>query len=247
LLSDAIEISPLIILNDSGSPTRLPKSGSPSSPNLSLASAHVALAATWETHVQLNSDHLPITITLPCDDAPPPKAAKTYTNFRKADWPAFIRESEGVFRGLQMPASVGAGEKIFCKVLLTAAKHAIPAGFCKDCKPGLSHEANILINERDTLRAADPTDPAIKILNHNITKIISENKKSIWRDKVIRPPQAVYLTPLNVGHSYVACQARGHTYRRTSILPLVKLPFLIHMTYLGNSSGSMCSIPSLTL
>jgi hypothetical protein len=110
--------------------------------------------------------------------------AKTYTNFRKADWPAFIRESEGVFRGLQLSTSVGAGEKIFCKILLTAAKHAIPAGFHKDCKPGILHEANILINERDTLQAADPTDPAIEILNHNITKIISENKKSIWWGKV---------------------------------------------------------------
>jgi hypothetical protein len=183
-LLDAIKISPLIILNEAGSPTRLPKSGLPSSPDLSLASAHVALAATWETHVHLNSDHLPITITLPCDDAPPPRAAKTYTNFRKAYWPAFIRESEGVFRGLQMPTSVGAGEKIFRKVLLTAAKHAILAGFRKDCKPGLSSEANILINERDTLQVADPTDPAIEVLNHNITKIISKNKKSIWRDKV---------------------------------------------------------------
>jgi hypothetical protein len=94
------------------------------------------LAATWTTHIQLNSDHLPITITLPSDDALPPRVAKTFTNFRKANWPAFIRESEGVFRGLQKPTSVGAGEKFFCDVPLTAAKHAILAGFRKDCKPG---------------------------------------------------------------------------------------------------------------
>lgn len=82
LLSDAIEISRLIILNDPGTPTCLPKSGSLSSPYLFLASAHVALAATWATHVNLNSDHLPITISLSCEDAPPPRAAKSYTNFQ---------------------------------------------------------------------------------------------------------------------------------------------------------------------
>jgi hypothetical protein len=94
----------------------------------------------------------------------------------------FHQRVGGGFQGSADAYSVGAGEKIFRKVLLTVAKHAIPVGFRKDCKPGLSREANILINEHDTLRAADLTDPSIEILK--ITKIISENKKSIWRDKV---------------------------------------------------------------
>jgi hypothetical protein len=80
LIADQIEDSPLIALN-LDTPTRLPSSGSPTSSDITLASAHIALAATWLTHVRLNSDHLPITISLPSDGAPPLRAAKSYVNF----------------------------------------------------------------------------------------------------------------------------------------------------------------------
>jgi endonuclease/exonuclease/phosphatase family metal-dependent hydrolase len=96
-IAESIEASPLIILNQD-TPTRLPNHGSPSSPDVSVASAHLALACTWSTHLKLNSDHLPITITFPSDDIPSPRKAKSYTNFSKADWPFFICETEAKFR-----------------------------------------------------------------------------------------------------------------------------------------------------
>jgi hypothetical protein len=180
----SVEISPLISLNDPDTPTRLPKSSTAASPDVTLASAHVALVSTWATHVQLNSDHLPITVSLPCDEVPPPRTTKSFTNFCKADWPAFIRESEGIFRGLETPLSCGAGEKLFRNVLQTAAKHSIPAGYRRECTPGISREAAAFIMERDNLRAADLADPAIELLNHDISYIIAENKRNLWRDKV---------------------------------------------------------------
>jgi hypothetical protein len=96
-IADQLEASPLIILNQD-TPTRLPNHGSPSSPDVSAASAHIALTFTWSTHVKLNSDHLPITITFLSDDIPSPWKTKSYTNFSKADWPAFICEKEACFR-----------------------------------------------------------------------------------------------------------------------------------------------------
>lgn len=147
-LSDSIDLSPLIILNEPTIPTHLPSNGNPSSPDASLASAHVDLASTWVTHVQLNSDHLPVIISLPADQDMPPRATKSYTNFRKADWAVFIRECEAEFRSLPMPSSVGAGEKVFRDVLLKAAKHAIPAGYCRNYTPGMSKEAFVLLKER---------------------------------------------------------------------------------------------------
>jgi hypothetical protein len=183
-ISDSIEISLLITLNDPDVPTRLPQNGSPSSPDVALASAHVALACTWTSHVHLNSDHFPVTIALPCDQVASPRTAKSHTSFRKADWPAFIRECETAFREQSKPTSVGAGEKIFCEILLTAFKHTIPAGFCRECAPGISREASNLIDERDALRSMDPTDPNIEILNQSISSIIAENKRDPWREKV---------------------------------------------------------------
>lgn len=70
MIADSVENSPLIILNED-SPTRLPSNGSTTSPDILLASAHIALASAWSTKVRLNSDHLPIVISLPCDQAPP--------------------------------------------------------------------------------------------------------------------------------------------------------------------------------
>jgi hypothetical protein len=121
---------------------------------------------------------------LHCDEVPPLRTARSFTNFRKADWPAFIRESEGIFRGLEKPTSCGAGEKVFRNVLLTAAKHSISAGYRREYTPGISREAADLIAQRDNLRAADPADPGIELLIHDISCIVAENKRNIWRDKV---------------------------------------------------------------
>jgi hypothetical protein len=170
-------------------PTRLPNHGSPSSPDVSVASAHLALACTWSTHLKLNSDHLLITITFPSDDIPSPRKAKSYTNFNKADWPAFIHETEAKFRSLPPPSSVGAGEKIFRVILQTASSHCIPAGFRRSCIPGTSCEAASLINHRDAVRANDPLDPSLTDLNSDISRVIAENRQQIWRDKVAEAGQ----------------------------------------------------------
>jgi hypothetical protein len=178
-ISDAIVLSPLVILNNPDVPTRLPRNVAPSSPDLAVASAHIALASTWSMHIRLNSNHLPMTIALPCELAQSPRTAKTYTNFKKADWPAFIRESEAAFRNQPKPTSVSSGEKVFRKILLTASKHAVPSSYRRECVPGISREASVLISERDELRSIDPTDPGIEVLNQSINKIISENKRSL--------------------------------------------------------------------
>jgi hypothetical protein len=176
LVADQIKDSPLIALN-LDAPTRLPSSGSPTSPDITLASAHIALAATWLTHVRLNSDHLLITISMPSDGAPPFRAAKSSVNFRKADWAAYVRESEAEFRSQPLPFSCGAGKRVFCNIQLRAAKHAIPAGYHPDFVPGMTQEAVKLIHERDELRSADPQNPGIEAMNQEISRLIAQNKR----------------------------------------------------------------------
>jgi hypothetical protein len=154
-----------------------------------VASAHLALACTWSTHIKLNSDHLPITITFPSDDAPSPRKAKFYTNFSKAEWPAFIRETEVVFRSQPPPTLVEAGEKIFRNILHVASSHCIPAGYRRSCIPGTSREATSLIDHRDTVRANDLLDPSLTDLNRDISKVIADNRHQIWRDKVLAAGQ----------------------------------------------------------
>jgi hypothetical protein len=88
-ISDSVGISLLIISNEDV-PMHLSSNGSPSYPDITMALAHVALAFTWATHISMNSDHLLITISLPSKQAPPHCSQKTFTNFKKVDWPMFV-------------------------------------------------------------------------------------------------------------------------------------------------------------
>jgi hypothetical protein len=162
--------------------TRVPNANNQpaSSPNISLASAHLALEMTWSTHVTINSDHLPITIALPSGEAPQSNWSRTYTNFRKANWPRFIREVEEMLRACPMPTSCASGEKISRKALLNAAKHWIPSGCRQDFVPGLPREAADKIQQRDKLRRADPYNPEITQLNREISTVILDNRRQIW-------------------------------------------------------------------
>jgi hypothetical protein len=131
-LASCIEDSPLIILNED-SPTRLPLSGSPSSPDISLATAHIALVSNWATHVKLNSDHLPITIALPSEEQPPPRKESCYTNFSKADWAEWIRATETEFRLLPLRLRWGQGRRCsiaFCRQPRALHPGGLPPGLC---------------------------------------------------------------------------------------------------------------------
>jgi hypothetical protein len=44
-------------------PTRLPGNGAPSSPDVTLISAHLLPSVSWSTATRLNSDHLPISVS----------------------------------------------------------------------------------------------------------------------------------------------------------------------------------------
>jgi hypothetical protein len=57
----ALDGSNLCIMN-SNNPTRLPSNGNANSLDLTLVSAHLAATMAWSTHIQLNLDHLPITV-----------------------------------------------------------------------------------------------------------------------------------------------------------------------------------------
>jgi hypothetical protein len=137
----AVENEDLCILN-SDSPTRIPCAAnqSPSSPDVTIASAHLVPSITWETLTTLNSDHLSIKVSFQTSGCLP-RLQRTFMNFYKADWAGFVSESELLISKEPLPTSVAKGEKVLRRDLQTAAKHNIPSGFRKDYIPGLPTEA----------------------------------------------------------------------------------------------------------
>jgi hypothetical protein len=183
LLASELDSSELCILNSNLS-TRLPFGNTPSSsPDISLAPAHLLPSLTWAVHTRLNSDHLPITISLSTDNRTP-RAHRSFTNFRLANWPGFIKEVEEEVRKLPAPTSCARDERKLRDVIVNASKHNIPSGYRKNFIPGLPNSAKTLINQRDALRAADSSDPAIPALNQQIDEAIRVSSRQRWVDRV---------------------------------------------------------------
>ena len=156
---EALNDSNLTLLN-LDHPTRLPKSGNPSSPDLTLCSPHLALDADWNPLTTLNSDHLPIIITIDHDISSIPDPPRhTFTNFRRARWNDFLEETEADFARLPLPDACDSGEGVFRRVLLKASLHHIPQGNVPHAIPKLSDEARTLARQRESLRLAQHDHP----------------------------------------------------------------------------------------
>ena len=185
-LVDEIESSNFCILNQN-QPTRLPQGRNnnqrPSSPDISLVSAHLTLAVSWSTETTMSSDHLPIAISF-VGDTPSPQERKTYINFHRADWDGFRTELESLVANLRRPTSCAEGEKRFRTAVETAAKHHIPAGYRKDYIPGKNREAEHLESEYDEVRRQDPQDPALEDLDREIRRVRNESSRNRWKSFV---------------------------------------------------------------
>ena len=175
-LLDQISSLSLCIINED-TPTRVPSSGATSSPDLTLVSESLVLEARWNTCTALNSDHLPITITLDSLTPPLPLPRSTFTNFRKADWEGYREETEAAFGALPPPGSCLQGEAVFRKILISASKHHIPSGFIPDYKPGLTPDTVALTRERDVQQASSPTSPRLRELGEPISRSIAEGAR----------------------------------------------------------------------
>ena len=181
LIYTALCDSDLTLLN-TDSPTRLPTNGNPSSPDLTIATPHIAIDSEWRTITTLNSDHLPIIVQLGSSFSMefPEPAHRTFINFKKADWEAFSRETEDAFATLQVPSSCSTGEKVFRQILLSASLKHIPRGHIRNFIPNLSNNAKSLIQQRDTIRSNSPNNPVLSTLNEQITQEIRHTNRQTW-------------------------------------------------------------------
>ena len=135
-IAEAIDSSPLCLLNED-SRTRLPPNGTPSSHDLTLISGHLALTASWLPSISLNSDHLPILISLMEDPQDSLKSQPIlHNNYRCADWASYTDfTAESAFSVLPPPSSCSIDEKTFRNILLDASVRFIPRGSIPNYTP----------------------------------------------------------------------------------------------------------------
>ena len=141
-------------------PTRLPSNATPSSPDVSLASASLITSCNWQTKKTMGSDHLPILISLQMAPSSTPSLHWNYVILKKANWERYSKDIEETMSTESDPTDCQQGEKILCAAIFKAASKHIPSGRHKlDHTEALPADIVDMTSARDDLRSRDPTSP----------------------------------------------------------------------------------------
>ncbi|XP_046802037.1 uncharacterized protein LOC111689347 [Lucilia cuprina] len=179
-LAEQIDESTFCTINDDA-PTRI-MGNCASSPDITIASSGLINYATWRAVVSLASDHLPIIICLDRPNDFIVSERRLYINQKKADWPGFKEFTDRIFNDLPAPSNVHQAESKFRETIIAAVARFIPAGRLSLVRPHFPAEAARLADERDDLRIINPDDPRIVQLNHDISRLVNEDKRNKWLD-----------------------------------------------------------------
>ena len=136
---------------------------------------------SWTYQHALSSDHIPIITTINIrHDYRLQQNRRTFTNYKKADWTQFTEDTESAFAQTTIPTNIHTANRIFTNIILMADKHNIPKGkMLRNCRLLPDHIV-CKITQRNNIRRANTCDPALKLLNEEITSDIQ--KQNIWKD-----------------------------------------------------------------
>ena len=152
------------------SPTRLPGIANPSSPDVSLASASLITSTNWQTKTNLGYDYRL------------QQNRRTFTNYKKADWTQFTEDTESAFAQTTIPTNIHTANRIFTNIILMADKQNIPKGKMHSNCRLLPEDIVCKITQRNNIWRANTCDPALKLLNEEITSDIQKHKQNIWKE-----------------------------------------------------------------
>ena len=121
-------------LNDPETSTLLHRSsGSRSSPDISFAPSSLSLSCCWEVLQNLDSDHLPILLSIPLSPVFRPNERPPSFNFQKARWDGFPSYFDSHCPSAEeySSLSLSSAAALFTSLTLNAAKYSIPFGRIK--------------------------------------------------------------------------------------------------------------------
>ena len=131
---------------------------------------------SWTTQYALSSDHLPIITTINIrHDYRLQQNRRTFTNYKKADWTIIYGQTT-------IPTNIYTASIILTNIILMADKHNIPKGKTHSNCRLLPDHIVCKITQRNNIRRANTCDPALKLLNEEITSDIQKHKQNIWKE-----------------------------------------------------------------
>ena len=177
LIADVFSNSDHITLN-TNTPTRVPNATlqQTSLPDITTVSYTLYNRTSWTTQHALSSDHLPIiTIINIRHDYRLQQNRRTFTNYKKGDWTQFTEDTESAFAQTTIPTNIHTANRIFTNIILMADKQNIPKGKMHSNCRLLPEDIVCKITQRNYGRRANTCDPALKLLNEEITSGIQKH------------------------------------------------------------------------
>ena len=100
---------------------------------------------------------------------------RTFTNHKNADWTQITEDIESAFSRTTPTTNIHTVNIIFTNIILMAEKHNIPKGkMLSNCRLLPDHIV-CKITPRNNIRRANTCDPALKLLNEEITSDIQKH------------------------------------------------------------------------
>ena len=196
LIADVISNSDHITLN-TNTPTRVPNTTlqQTSSPDITTVSNTLYNRTSWTTQHALSSDHLPIITTINIrHDYRLQQNWRTFTNYKKADWIQFTEDTKSAFAQTTISTNIHTANRIFTNIILMTDKQNIPKGKMHTNGRLLPEEIVCKITQRNNIRRANTCDPALKLLNEEITSDIQKHMEGALRRSL--GPQAQHTHSL---------------------------------------------------
>ena len=120
----------------------------------------------------MTTDYILQTTTEPTD----------FYQLQETDWTQFTEDTESAFSQTTIPTNMHTDNIVFTNIILMTDKHNIPKGKIH-CNCGLL--PNYIVcktTQRNNIRRANTCDPALKLLNEELTSDIQKHKQNIWKE-----------------------------------------------------------------
>ena len=110
---------------------------------------------------------------------------RTFTNYKKADWTQYTEDTESAFAQTTIPTNIHTANRIFTNIILMADKQNIPKGKMHSNCRLLPEDIVCKITQGEqtpVTQLSNTCDPALKLLNEEITSDIQKHKQIIWKE-----------------------------------------------------------------
>ena len=106
----------------------------------------------------------------------------SYDNFFNLKNSIITEDTESGFAQTTIPTNIHTANRIFSNIILMADKQNIPKGKTHSNCRLLPEDIVCKITQRNNIRRANTCDPALQLLNEEITSDIQKHKQNIWKE-----------------------------------------------------------------